>query len=485
VPPGGAPPQDDEDLEIPSSAAPGTAPSPAPAPSPAVPAAPSTTTEGPTSALADRVRALEQRLAALQEAARLSAEREAKERAEAHEHGIILEGDAYSPAAHEGFGLGGYVQSDYLHSQASEDQLSQSGAPLNENRFYVRRARFRADHGWKFAAVTFELDANTVSGVNVGIRLAEASLFYRGRNSVELPPLVMLTAGITDLPFGYELIEADRTRTFMERSLASSALWPTKQDAGLKLSGAAAFLRYAVAISNVDSHGLPRDPNSAKDVTGRFGAAVGVTKTLDVSAGTSFAIGKGFHPGTAATKSTLVWQDQNEDGIAEPSEIVGSPGSAATPSKNFDRWALGVDLGFRLKTSLGDTHLYGEMYAAKNYDRGYLVADPLSTTSGGSDIRELGGYAAITQDITRFAVAGFRYAVYDPNADVFEQRRGNFQPRTQTVTTYSPVVGLEWPKRGRLLFEYDFVRDYLGRTASGVPTDAKNDTWTVRLQVNL
>src|SRR5262249_33129131 len=136
---------------------------------------------------------------------------------------ITIEGDGYSPAAHEGFAIGGYLQADYLHSQASDDQLSQSGAPINLNRFYLRRGRLRVDQGFKYAAATLELDANTISGVDVGIRLAEASLFYRGANPVTVPPIVMLTAGITDLPFGFELTESDRSRTFMERSLASSA----------------------------------------------------------------------------------------------------------------------------------------------------------------------------------------------------------------------------------------------------------------------
>src|SRR5262249_20600658 len=128
---------------------------------------------------------------------------------------------------------------------------------------------------------------------------------------------------------------------------------------------------------------------------------------------------------------------------------------------------------------------YGEVYASQNYDRGYLISDPLSATTGGSDIRQLGGYVAITQDVTRYGVAGFRFSVYDPNADVFEQRRGDFSPRTQTVRTLSPIAGVALPNRARLTFEYDFVRDYLGRTVAGVPTDAKNDTWTVRLQGNL
>ena len=432
--------------------------------------------------------ALERRLAELEENARRVAVRDARARAAARENAVTLEDAGYSPASHPGFGIGGYLQADYLHSQASEDQLAQSGAPLNDNRFYVRRARFRADRGWKYAAATFELDANTVNGMDVGIRLAEVSLFYRGENRAELPPLVMVTAGITDLPFGYELVEPDRTRTFMERSLASSALFPTKMDAGVKVSGAAAFLRYAVAVSNgepVDSHGLPHDPNAAKDFTGRFGAAVDVTRSVELTVGTSFATGKGFHPGTPATKGALVWQDQNENGVADPSEVTGKPGSAATPSRNFDRWALGLDLGARFRTALGETHVYGEIYASKNYDRGFLVSDPLSTSGGGSDVRQVGGYAALTQDVTRYGFAGFRFSVYDPNADVFEQRRGSFQPRTQTVRTFSPEIGVAYPRWGRLLFEYDVVRDYLGRNASGVPTDAKNDTWTVRLQVTL
>jgi hypothetical protein len=35
------------------------------------------------------------------------------------------------------------------------------------------------------------------------------------------------------------------------------------------------------------------------------------------------------------------------------------------------------------------------------------------------------------------------------------------------------------------LLQYDFVRDYLARDAVGVPTDADNDQWTLRLQVEL
>ena len=44
-----------------------------------------------------------------------------------------------------GFTLSGFVQTDYAAKQISEDQLNTStGAPLNEDRFLLRRARLRA-----------------------------------------------------------------------------------------------------------------------------------------------------------------------------------------------------------------------------------------------------------------------------------------------------------------------------------------------------
>jgi hypothetical protein len=53
------------------------------------------------------------------------------------------------------------------------------------------------------------------------------------------------------------------------------------------------------------------------------------------------------------------------------------------------------------------------------------------------------------------------------------------------VTTYSPLVGIQLPKRARLCFQYDIIKDHLARDVSGVPTDLKNNAWTLRLQVNL
>lgn len=455
---------DDEDLEVPASAVrPETAPAAVPGPGPA-----------PTA----QAKAVPARRATRSDARALQPSPERDEP-------IHLESRAHARLVPTGLTISGYLQAQYQRSAVSEDQLQQGGTPLNQNEFVVRRARLRVDRGWEYAAATLELDAHTAGGPNVGVRRAEGLLFYRASQPADRPPLIVLSAGLLDLPFGYELLESARVRWFMERSLGSRALFPTEMDAGVKLSGAAAFLRYAVAVSNgepVDEHGFPHDPNNNKEVTGRFGAEGALGNRLELSGGTSFAVGKGFHSGQDATKSAVVWRDLNEDGAHQSNEFFGVPGSAATPSENFKRWAIGLDLGVTLRTPLGSSRLYGEAFVASNYDRGFAPSDPVLTSL---DARQAGGYVALTQELTRYGVAGFRASIYDPNSDLIEVRADRTLPKTQIVKTFSPLLGFVLPERARLLLQYDFVRDYLARDAVGVPTDADNDQLTLRLQVEL
>jgi hypothetical protein len=470
----------DDDLEVPagSSSEPAPAQNAAPAAQPSSPAAP----VAPATVSSEKAQSSAAQLAELDELrARLARLEQSQKTQEAKLSALP------HAAAPLGPKLSGYLQAQFEANQLSEDQLQQGGAPVNQNRFLLRRGRVRFDQVWKYASATLELDTNTVRGVSVGVRRAEGSIFYRGSNPDELPPLVALTLGITDLPFGYELLESTRARYFMERSQTSLALFPTEMDVGVKLSGAVSFVRYAFALANgepVDnlSGRLPRDPNSAKDVTGRVGVEFTPLESLRVAGGTSFSRGTGFHPGTGATKSGFIWSDDNEDGKLQSSEIIGISGSAASPSRNFSRFAYGLDLALELRTKLGATKLYGEAFVASNYDRGLYVADPVQ---GGTDVREAGGYLALVQGITPYAVVGLRYSVYDPNSDFFDQRQGKLIPSSARISTISPLVGVQLVGQARLLFQYDFIRDKLARDAVGVPTDAKNDLATVRLQVEL
>ena len=500
----GAPPpaaSDSDDLEVPASPvtvprAADAKPLPASAPAPTQPVAAPPPQAQPAASASDsdlrrELAELRARLSAVEQrpvtpVAVTPAAASAKPADGEPAKAISLEASATSRPVPLGLRIGGYLQAQFETNQMSTDQLQAGGSPYNQDRFTLRRARLRLDRGWQYANATLELDANTTRGMNVGIRRAEGSVLYRGDNAENLPPLVMLSFGVTDLPFGFELLESSRVRPFMERSLGSSALFPTEMDVGVKLSGAVSFLRYAVAISNgepVDTlNRYPRDPNAAKDFSGRVGIETQPLKSLAISGGTSFYQGKGFHPGIDATKPSFTWLDVNEDRQIQASELQAVPGAVAQPSLNFKRWAYALDVGFSLRTKFGATRLVAEGFVASNLDRGYLIANP---GLGQNDVRESGGYVALIQDVTRFGQVGFRAAYYDPNSDFFDNRRGRQVPTSLAVTTLSPMVAVHLPESARLSLQYDIVRDSLAKDDRGVPTDAKNNQLTLRLQVEL
>ncbi len=332
-----------------------------------------------------------------------------------------------------------------------------------------------------------ELDGNTVNGPAFSLWHAEASLLYRGDRPFSLPPFLKLTFGLFDTPFGYELVESPKTRWFMERSQMSRALWPGEPDLGARLQTALGWFRGSVALLNGNpanmTTGFPlRDPASAKDITARAGAEVNPTPWLFLAGGVSVYNGKGFHAGAVAGKSTLQYTDMYGDGLVDPGDITVVTATSSTPSSTFDRWAVGGDLRAEMKSFLGQTRLTFEMVLASDMDRGLILADPVLI---GRDLREFGYSVGITQEVFGYGVVGFRFDSYNPDADATALQGGQLLPTSQTIHTWSPLIGVALPDRARLLFEYDVIRNGLGRTASGLPTDLRDDTWTLRLQANL
>ena len=388
-----------------------------------------------------------------------------------------------------GVRISGYVQTQYQWSQLSEDQLQQGGTPLNQNRFLIRRGRVRLSGDWRFVAFDLELDGSTTRGPFVGIRQANVSVLWRNPDA-KLPPYLMVTAGLTESPFGYEMRLGQRDMMFMERSAGSLAFFPGPVDVGVRVRGGISVFRYDLAVMNgtpLDDRAGARggfDPTSKPDYIGRLGFEVRPKKAA-ISGGLSFLSGTGFHAGQDAGKSHVEWSDFNENGALDSGELVAVPGRAATPSLNFRRWAVGADLQLAFWSKAGWSQLLFEATMASNLDRDFLVADPVVA---GSDLRELHGYAAYLQELFRWAIVGARYDFYDPNSDLLDQRRGTFVPAIAAIHTISPLVGAMLPAgvvhgfRGRLMFQYDAVHDALGRDARGVPANLRNDQFVVRLQ---
>jgi hypothetical protein len=403
--------------------------------------------------------------------------------------GLLFGGGAWT--------FGAYVQAQYQQNQDSSDQLTQSGAYLNQDRFLVRRGRLRLDAAWEYTELAIELDGNTVSTPVFGPKRINASLVWRGkpwdhRVDSRSPrddeaPLVRLTGGLTGIPFGFELLDSQKDRVFLERSQVSQALFPGEQDLGALLTGRIGFFHYAVAAMNGDpigdSSALPvGDPTHAKDLIARLGFDARPSDKVIVAGGVSALYGTGFHAGTPATKPSVIWNDTTQNGMINLGDLTLVPGMAATPSQDFARWGVGIDLEVRFRTPIGLSMLYGEVTLATNLDRGLFVADPIAT---GIDVRELGGYIAYVQEITRYGLVGFRFDYYDPNADFLQSGSGKLTPVSQAISTFSPLVGVQLPDRARLVFEYDAVHNLLGLGATGVPTNLPENRLAVRLQVQM
>jgi len=395
--------------------------------------------------------------------------------------------------------LSGYVQADAVaYRQSSVDEVNPAtGEPLNEDRFSITRARLRAEALSAYLSGAIELDANTVQGPVARIVEAEVSARLPSPKP-DAPPYAMLTLGLFKIPFGVEGPERERSRLFLERSTMTRALFPGNYDLGLRLSGGYRVFRYALAIMNGEPIGqvfFPgRDANGGKDLLGRIGVDTSPHERLRIQGGFSALSGAGLHRGTPSTKDVLVWRDENENGLVDGTEIQVIPGTAATPSENFPRFALGADLRVTWKwPKIGESCLSFEIARAQNLDRGVEPADPIGA---GRDKRELGFYVGLTQELGKYAMIGVRYDRYDPDQDSSEQRGENLVPKDSTYSTlavaaafrYTPsswTFGAESPFPAlRVVAEYDHRANALGRTAGRLPTTLGDDSFAIRGEVS-
>jgi hypothetical protein len=378
----------------------------------------------------------------------------------------------------------GFAQIDYLFSQASQNQLDPTtGQPLNLNRIFVRRARLGADLERTYVAGNIEFDGNTVVVPTVRLIDAEASIKLPGPTP-EDPPLIMGTIGLMKIPFGYEIGQRDVDRLFMERSTMEHAFFPGEYDLGIRLRGGWRFLRYAVALMNGEPIGESSypgiDPNANKDIVGRLGVVTKPTKSLHVEGGVSFLSGTGFHPGTSVTKSVLYWQNLTFSGQYQNGQTAAVPGSASTPSQNFNRYALGGDLLLAYDELPGWTStIYGEIISATNLDRAYTPADPIAASH---DLRELGYYVAVTQLFLTYGEVGARYSYYNPNQDATYSLIGQPVPLDASDTTWS-LTAAAVSKYARFIAEVDINQNHLGRSPTGAPANLASNAFIIRGEV--
>jgi hypothetical protein len=383
-------------------------------------------------------------------------------------------------------GVTGFIQVDAtLLDQSAEDELNPATQqPLNTERIDVRRGHVRLDASKGIVGGAFEIDANTVHGSQVRIIAAEVSVDAGGKDPLQVPTL-LLSLGLTRIPFGYETLQHDLLRPFLEQSNVNRAFFPGSYAPGLRARGAFRFLRYDVAVMSgqpIDAANFAAQaPTHSVDFIGRIGIETALLPELTFTAGVSGLDGRGFSPGTPSTKDQLVWRDENADGIVQLNEIQVVAGSPGVASGTFRHFAIGGDAHLAWKLPFGLLVAGGELIWAQNLDRALFVSDPINS---GRDQRGNGySVSGVLQDLPYGFAAGVRFDRYDPDADVSDANGGIRVPFDASVSTLAFMASVRLEGVVRLMIEYDRNHNAFGRGPNGEPASLAADSLTARAEL--
>jgi len=383
----------------------------------------------------------------------------------------------------------GYLQVQYQNA-GSEGITCFNGGDFPENsdsRFMIRRGRFRLDFERKspegFSKYFFALQYDgTEKGVNI------RDMF--GRIYENKWNYFVVTAGVFNRPFGYELNYSSSLRESPERGRMSQILMKIERDLGAMISfepqdkGKKVYpLKIDAGIFNGQGLTGPCEFDSYKDFIARASIRrTNIARNLYLSGGFSYLNG-GFRNG-----SDIFYRiSGNSDGhyTFKPDR---SPFNAG---KKSPRIYHGADLQLSMDNSIGKTELRAELIAGTQ-----SATCKTSTTPCMPPVNNLlqpdsifirnftGGYFYLLQTFAQKHQVFLKYDWYDPNSKVKGidiSTTANFGPADVRYDTFGAGYIYYMNDNLKLLLYYDHpVNEKTSLTGYG--KDLKDDTFTVRLQ---
>jgi len=315
------------------------------------------------------------------------------------------------------------------------------GTTTNPDFFRVRRARLKVElMPSEYAKFVFEIDPNLAGGTAAGTGMIARNVEAVGIIPWSSDVRTEIGAGIFKIPFGYEVLQSDSDRPFIERSWSEQNLTPGEFDTGARIYTTALEKKLTInaAVTNGVTQGernftITPDLNRGKDAIGRANFNIG---PADV--GVSGLIGQGTAEDVTALKF-----------------------------KQFTRWGVNVEAAIHHKfiKSLGNTKVFSELTIATNLDRGVryafaLPAIPANVTDDVSDRHERGLWVRLEQDFTDWFTLGLRYDMYTPDVSQKNNARD----------TYSFVGAVHFTKGLQLMLEFDHAIDNVHRSGTAAPS---------------
>ncbi|WP_394835279.1 OprO/OprP family phosphate-selective porin [Pendulispora rubella] len=315
------------------------------------------------------------------------------------------------------------------------------GTTTNPDFFRLRRARLKTEvMPSEYAKFVFEIDPNLAGGTAVG-----TGTIAKNTEAVAIIPWskdvrTEIGMGIFKIPFGNELLQSDADRPFIERGWAEQNFTPGEFDTGVRAYTTALEKKLTVqaAVVNGVTEGernftIVPDLNRGKDVVGRVNLNIG-----PADAGVSGVVGEGA--------------------------VVDS---AALRFQQYRRWGVNFEAAVHhpFVKSLGTTKLSSELVLAHNLDRGvrYAFALPTITTNDGGNVGshdERALFVRLEQDFSKWFTLGLRYDMYTPDS----------AQKNNARDTYSTVFVVHFTKGLQLMLEYDHAIDNVHRPGASAPS---------------
>ena len=383
----------------------------------------------------------------------------------------------------------GYLQVQYQYADSDGINCYNGGnfSPQSDNRFMIRRGRFRIDYdrttkeGFHKYSFALQFDG-TEKGVNI------RDMF--GRIYENKWNYLVATVGVFNRPFSYELNYSSSLRESPERGRMSQILMKTERDIGAMLSFEPQDrskkiypLKIDAGIFNGQGLAGPEEYDSYKDFISRASIRrTEVAQNFYMSGGVSYLNG-GIRSDSKYSYTTV----KNSNG----EYVFSADTSAKNIGKKSPRIYYGADVQFTFENMLGRTELRLEYMTgtqSATYSTSATPGTPPLNKSMNPDsifIRKFdGAYIYLLHTFLMKHQVFIKYDWYDPNTKVKGREltaSNSFGPADVRFNTFG--AGYIYYMNENLKFVLYYDHPLNEKTSiKGLTNDLSDDTYTIRVQ---
>lgn len=389
--------------------------------------------------------------------------------------------------------ISGWVQTQFQHAESKGAKNYDGGdfMPLSDNRFMLRRARVKFTYSTGIFQGVMQVNA-TERGVNL--------VEYFGKVTDPWTKSFILTTGVMNRPYGFEIQQSSADRETPERSRFTQILLPNERDLGAMLTfqpakgkklyglkvDAGFFNGVGIAVpgtTSLNGAGVV-DFDSYKDFIGRvhYKRAINNDKI-------NFGIGVSHYNGGNVYQNNHVYDKMGNNSSNIMSwQMRDTLTLTSLKGDKAPRIYSGADFQFSVKSKIGTTTIRGEYITGTQTGLIDESKSPSSLpTKLDSYIRSFdGGYGYFIQRIgkTKHEIA-LKYEWYDPNKEVSSASFVAGTPLSKAELKYTMIgMGYLYYLNDNIKFmvNYNMVTNENAAGISGFENDLKDDVITFRLQ---